>query len=719
MHAHISASTQDSRQPVQIRPNGLDMQPATATIPHALAKEDVQHIPKSSDAAHSLPSQTAAVSVLQSAPTAAPSEPSQASPQTPAFATSSTDTAMPGSIAATGSATAPDVSTPAFNSDQSQSKYRGAFDSPLPSSATMADLAQANDAEGAGRERPAVLNGLQTEVATSDAAQASVPPPPKRLRAIRNFANLSSSSPKGSPQTGRGKVGRPSQRPVAEEIAPPAHTITSENIGPYPPIEGKYLEVQNGRCIKKDYTHAKKCTTCVTRQARSECLFSGFRTFVLDLPPYNAISSATPYFFPSSFAADYPLDLSARFNREISDADKQEMKETAAAALLPAIRTELQHAQQERAVRRPFDYSSRNTCDFCLTTFFMGSWYCGDCGRDYCFDCHEMIRQYLPGDGQPLHCTTPSAALNGGEENPGTAPTEEPAAQQSPAPSERAASVDKEDFLASLADEPTFSETGRIVRKLSTPRASVPPKNTGRQLNISAHAASDYDRLPESVTLLKGKIQNPQIRRLLGCVAGRLHSLDFLIPVTSKTVEELSHLADDMQACSSAAGAPMEIARNPYILPAHLADKASASVPDNSLPYLIVDQADLTDDIFHKIWREGQTLVVENCNAHLEIDWSPRAFALAFPKMDCEVEDCLTGITRRYKVPEFFGTFGKPKRNQEIWKLKVSWLPGRTASYVADSLPLCHRRTGHRRRTLPLGNPISSMTTTVLSRCQT
>jgi hypothetical protein len=52
--------------------------------------------------------------------------------------------------------------------------------------------------------------------------------------------------------------------------------------------------------------------------------------------------------------------------------------------------------------------------------------------------------------------------------------------------------------------------------------------------------------------------------------------------------------------------------------------------------------------------------------------------------MDCEVEDCLTGITRRYKVPEFFGTFGKPKRNQEIWKLKVSWLSGRSDPYLAD-----------------------------------
>ena len=679
-----SVPIQDSGQPIQIRPNGVDLQPATATIPHALTATEVErHIPKSSYAADTPPFQTATVSAPLLAPKALPSEPYQVSPQAPATVTSPTDSTLPGSIASTGDKTASGASTLASIPYLTPQDHQHTTQDPLPSSTTMAVQVQTDKALAAGRERPAEPNGSQTDTATS--GQGSAPPAPKRLRAIRNFANLSGSSPRGSPQTGRGKVGRPSQKPVAEEVVPPAHTITSENIGPYPPIEGKYLEVQNGRCIKKDYTQAKKCTTCVTRQAKSECLFSGFRTFVLDLPPYNAISAATPYFFPSSFAADYPLDLSARFNREVTDTDKQEMKETAAAALLPAIRTELQHAQQERAVRRPFDYSSRNTCDFCLTTFFMGSWYCGDCGRDYCFDCHEMIGQYLPEDGQPLHCTTPSAALNGGEANTGTASTsEEPAPQQSPAPSERAASADKDEFLASLADEPTFSETGRIVRKLSTPRASVPLKNTGRQLNISAHAAADYDRLPESVTLLKGKIQNPQIRRLLGCVAGRLHSLDFLIPVTSKTVEELVRLADDMEACSSTAGTPMDIARNPYILPTDLAVKASASIPGNSLPYLIIDQADLTDDIFHKIWREGQTLVVENCNAHLEIDWSPRAFALAFPKMDCEVEDCLTGITRRYKVPEFFGTFGKPKRNQEIWKLKVSWLSGRSDPYLAD-----------------------------------
>lgn len=413
-----------------------------------------------------------------------------------------------------------------------------------------------------------------------------------------------------------------------------------------------------------------QCTECITRQAGSICLFAGFRTFIVDDPPGSAITEVTPCFFATFITPRAPLQYTTDYNRSFNASDREDLKRTIARVFVPTIDEELQHSSLPRAVRRVNEVGSVGKCDFCMTTFFIGYWFCGECGREYCKDCFEHIKTYLPSRGAPLHNTTPQAAMGDYEKD---------AAEVAAARAFKSASP----VVETDASGPFYSETGRAQRTVSraspshSPTAAVQPVHTGRLTNVSPYAGADFTALAQTsphVAIAKGKIVDPGIKRLLTCIQGRLHGIDFLLPITTHTVQELRELKQAMQECAPGEYAPP--ARNPYYLPAELERNPPTAkrVPPESLPYFIIDEKYVNDHLFHQIWREGQTLVVEALDDKLEIEWSPAVFANAFGNVDVEVVDCREGGGGyRMKLRDFFLSFGKSKgADMRILKLKVS-----------------------------------------------
>lgn len=403
--------------------------------------------------------------------------------------------------------------------------------------------------------------------------------------------------------------------------------IEAKHIGPYQPIPGRHFEVQDGRCLKRDYLAASRCTACVNKQARTDCLFHGFRTFVLPEPPYNAIAEDTPTFFATFSTPTLPLTFPTNFNRSYTASDQQVLSVSAAHALMPTIERSLKHANLPRAVRRPSDHRDRHVCDFCLTSFFFSYYFCGECGREYCEDCFESIKRYLPSTGRPLHATDPQTAVD----------------MSVKAQAEAEKSVNDEKPL------------------LGSPAAARPTKMTngsggGRLTNVSSHAAGDYARLPPEVEVSKGRISDARIRRMLGCCGGRLHSVDFMIPVTTKSKKDLEVLLQQMREDV--------LTVKPERLFGDTSYRTGLSTEDRSIHRQRWDA--------EPKWDPVRPLVIEGLQERLEIDWSPASFASAFSKMSCEIQECFSGLIRRSKVSDFFGTFGKKRTAQDgIWKLKV------------------------------------------------
>jgi lysine-specific demethylase 3 len=416
----------------------------------------------------------------------------------------------------------------------------------------------------------------------------------------------------------------------------PLLPVDQSSIGPYAVPPGKQIQLQDGRCLKPEYKKAKQCGACVKREAGKACLFSGFRAFLLNPGAGWFATEDTPYFFASSSLPSQSFSFNSTFNRPITDQDKDDIRRTAAQALLPAMEQELAHARRSNAVRRPLDYTSRNVCDFCLANFFIGSFFCGGCGKEFCFECMEVIQGYLPGKGKPVHPSRPEDAGSDAYDP----------INQYHRPEE---------------NEVVYSNTGRIKRE---PGSASPAPGGPRAM--SAAALADIAALPPSVQVKNGKIVAHNIKRLLTCSHNRLHGMDDMVAVTSSTEQDLERFVRGMSMYDNLSPPPK---RDPYTLPAGL----PAKYPTDSLPYLIIDEADLTPEVFDKVWSQGQTVVISGLEDRFKIDWSPQSFAEAFARMKCSVEDAQLGRLESLRLGDFFANFGNDYlKRGATWKLKVA-----------------------------------------------
>lgn len=159
--------------------------------------------------------------------------------------------------------------------------------------------------------------------------------------------------------------------------------------------QGGIWELQLGGCSTALYNQWRKCVQCVAKKAGDTCRFSGFRAFPID-PTTDELSAAStsgssmPAFI-TSLDADDIMDLPS--TRPLSPDSLLTAHTNVAKSLLPILEAELLHAQQPETLRRPRETTCRQMCDFCATSIFSASWYCRRCGREYCPDCKDAMKQ--------------------------------------------------------------------------------------------------------------------------------------------------------------------------------------------------------------------------------------------------------------------------------------------------------------------------------------
>ncbi|KAJ9474210.1 hypothetical protein PHBOTO_004286 [Pseudozyma hubeiensis] len=158
--------------------------------------------------------------------------------------------------------------------------------------------------------------------------------------------------------------------------------------------EGLLWEVQFETCQCSRYGKWRRCVQCVLKKTGDTCRFAGFRAIPVDPDtdePYvpSETGSIKPAFI-SSPDPDEVMDLST--NRALAATALKEAQANVARALLPVLEAELQHARQDRILRRPRETNCRQMCEFCATSIFSASYYCCRCGREYCPDCKDAIQ---------------------------------------------------------------------------------------------------------------------------------------------------------------------------------------------------------------------------------------------------------------------------------------------------------------------------------------
>lgn len=131
------------------------------------------------------------------------------------------------------------------------------------------------------------------------------------------------------------------------------------------------------------------CHLCISRMAANmaSCPFKGFRWIECDdqFRAIPGVATFTPINVDDIPYFPHPLSFNQRFDRE----QALKVKIAASRGLLPTLQLELQHAQRPDIMKVKLDLVTRATCDGCNTSIFCASFFCGDCGREYCLECKQ------------------------------------------------------------------------------------------------------------------------------------------------------------------------------------------------------------------------------------------------------------------------------------------------------------------------------------------
>lgn len=163
--------------------------------------------------------------------------------------------------------------------------------------------------------------------------------------------------------------------------------------------DGRYYEYQVSRCQSQRYSAWPKCCHCTSKVTGDTCRFQWLRVFPLklvngDLRPLEPNSDADLN-VAAPFLADEPEKNIVPFQYPEASSlyppantgSSRSLKAIAAQSLLPTMRQELAHAQQEQTLWRKPEVDFRPQCEYCLTSIFSASFLCRRCGKEYCLDC--------------------------------------------------------------------------------------------------------------------------------------------------------------------------------------------------------------------------------------------------------------------------------------------------------------------------------------------
>lgn len=90
-----------------------------------------------------------------------------------------------------------------------------------------------------------------------------------------------------------------------------------------------------------------------------------------------------------------------------------------------------------------------------------------------------------------------------------------------------------------------------------------------------------------------------------------------------------------------------------------------------SHPTRSINHEALTDEAFHRVWKEGDPIVATGILDKMKLSWDPAYFVERYGDQQCTLFDCQSEDTKKLCVRDFFNMFGKYQdRDARCWKLK-------------------------------------------------
>ncbi|KAA1466060.1 hypothetical protein DENSPDRAFT_862224 [Dentipellis sp. KUC8613] len=442
--------------------------------------------------------------------------------------------------------------------------------------------------------------------------------------------------------------------------------IVTEN-GPTPPeTQGPlHPELQFARCMSNRYKAESfpRCVSCTRRWAGDTCRFQGIRFFLKD-DKGNIVGVS----FVENQKPDAPsMNFPSRWNVPLDAKYIKKTKRTVAKALLPILRSELEHLEMPEVIRRPRESDVRATCDTCMTSIFSSSWMCRLCGREACAECFDKVReltQYRPGANEAEMAAVQAKRETHAHSNPFflscTRRNEHQYKDFSPmsrfCKAELAQVVQDMDALMS---EPESDEAS------AAPSAGTPVKEDASSPGADGGASTSNG----ANGAVNGHTTNGanDMNGMNGTNGTNGYSTGMMNGNTEGGVGGTSQ-SRLLDGPSGPAAAPVNDGDHPC-----KNNGDSRLLDDSSMPFYTAQRiadGDLTDDLFRQVWAKGTPFMVTGLLPKFQVQWNPDYFVQKYPVQMASVMDCQSDATKRMGVAEFFKLFGKYDGRTQSWKLK-------------------------------------------------
>lgn len=465
--------------------------------------------------------------------------------------------------------------------------------------------------------------------------------------------------------------------------------------------QGLLVQLQEKFCLATAYKDAKlsRCTSCSRRNGMDTCRFRDVRFILRD-----AAGVCRGIGFKSKSVTTLGrVDFPQSWNTDLRKEHVSTIKRAIAAGLLPILRKEVEHLEQEGIICRPREVDVRATCDTCLTSLFSLSWMCRLCGREACAECYRKLSS-IPPSITPA--TAPKDRRDPEKRLIACVPRESHSHQQFfpisrfSEPELRAAVLE---MSAILRDE-KHTDTSRGRTPATTLRYPAPldAGNSLANLDLLAAVVAAHPHLPDAgrplpLPEVKSSASSPPTPELLALHQGtrppaapKPSSASSVIPfvrvettphdidvaTTSSTSEPVSSPLLPISPSTSASELSRDTQRPKSKSPALFTKPINSEDAVPYYPTITYSDSTLTEGIFRTLWAEGRPLVVKGILEKFHIKWTPEYFVEKYGDHSCTVVDCVTEAKREVTVGWFFALFGKynERVDSRVWKLK-DWPP--------------------------------------------
>ncbi|KAL8291384.1 hypothetical protein RQP46_002362 [Phenoliferia psychrophenolica] len=295
------------------------------------------------------------------------------------------------------------------------------------------------------------------------------------------------------------------------------------------------------------------------------------------------------------------------FNEPFTPSHAALLKSLSAHTLVPTLLLERTHAQLPSTLRVPEELGVRSTCDACLHSVLSGSWLCTTCGRELCFACVAHVDELETRD---------------------------------------AGEADGE------VAQKRYSEQEWRLRKCKGRKGTKEGVHgKGKMVPLTRFAEGEVERLVDRMQdwLEQHPYERPE-------------------PVEEDVLEGM-YQAPPYDDPDQSHPYLRPQALSPLVMHDDFPSSSSSTLPPPSPPAPSTDLA--LDKLFHSLWARGETMLVDVADGERAVlDWSPEYFAREFGDVKCKVASNRSGIEKDSTVGEFFGSFGRTRDDQDIWKIK-------------------------------------------------